>query len=384
MNYQVISADSHLEVVPERWTRRVPEKYRHRAPRTVKLANGGDGLLIENRPLQVPGLSLCGKPYEEYSPIGGVYEGSPGTGDPEKRLLEQDQDRIDAEVLFGGASGPHFWRGIKDDGAYKSVVRAWNNFLAEEYCAANPDRLIAMGVIPATVVDDAVQELEHCNRIGLKGIWLNSYPSGKSYPTPEDDRFWACAVDLGVPVTIHVNLGFGGAPGGPNFKYKRDISEGAKMGSADDVVRKLATDGLRGALNAVQMILGGVFDRFPKLRIFFAENEIGWIPHFLEQLDDKYRRDQHWMARLLDLGPLKRPPSEYVREHCYWGFTNNPFGIRVRHDVGVDRAMWSSDFPHGITDWPNSMRVIEEIFSGVPESEKDRMLCRNAVEFFHL
>jgi predicted TIM-barrel fold metal-dependent hydrolase len=101
-------------------------------------------------------------------------------------------------------------------------------------------------------------------------------------------------------------------------------------------------------------------------------------------LDDKYRRDQHWMARLLDLGPLKRPPSEYVREHCYWGFTNNPFGIRVRHDVGVDRAMWSSDFPHGITDWPNSRRVIEEIFAGVPESEKDRMLSRNAVEFFHL
>jgi predicted TIM-barrel fold metal-dependent hydrolase len=187
-----------------------------------------------------------------------------------------------------------------------------------------------------------------------------------------------------MPVTIHVNLGFGGGPGGPNFKYKRDVSEGAKMGSADDVVRKLATDGLRGALNTVQLVMAGVFDRFPQLRIFWAENEIGWIPHFLEQLDDKYRRDRHWMARLLDLGPLERLPSEYVREHCFWGFTKNPFGVRVRHEIGVNRVMWASDFPHGITDWPNSRHVIGEIFSGVPQDEKDLMLCGNAVEFFHL
>jgi predicted TIM-barrel fold metal-dependent hydrolase len=385
MKYCVISADSHLEVVPERWTPRVPAKYRDRAPRTVKLAGGGDALLIENRPLQVPGLSLCGKRYEEYSPVGGVYQGSPGAGDSQQRLREQDRDGVDAEVLFGGASGPHLWRGIQDDAAYKAVVRAWNDFLGEDYCSVNRDRLIAMGVIPATGVDDAVAEMEHCARIGLKGVWINTYPSGKTYPTPEDDRFWAGSLDLDMPVTIHVNLGFGGgAPGGPNFRYKRDISEGTKMGSADDVVRKLATDGLRGALNTVQMIMAGVFDRFPKLRVFWAENEIGWIPHFLEQLDDKYRRDRYWMARLLDIGLLERLPSEYVREHCFWGFTKNPFGVRVRHEIGVNRVMWASDFPHGITDWPNSRRVIEEIFFGVPQEEKDSMLCGNAVEFFHL
>jgi len=382
--YRVISADSHLEVVPERWTPRVPAKYRDRSPRLVKLANGGDAILVENRPLQVPGLSLCGKRYEEYSPVGGVYETSPGTGSPEQRLKEQDQDGVDAEVLFGGVSGPHLWRAIKDDLAYKAMVRAWNGFLGEDYCSANRDRLIAMGVIPFTGVEDALTELEYCAEVGLKGVWLNAYPSGKSYPSPEDDRFWAAALDLCMPITIHVSLGFGSPGGGPTFKYKRDISDGTRMGSADDVVRKLASDGLRGAVNVVQLIMAGAFDRFPKLRIYWAENEIGWIPHFIEQLDDKYRRDRHWMARLLGIGPLSRLPSEYVREHCFWGFTKNPFGVRVRHDIGTGHVMWSSDFPHGITDWPHSRRVVEEIFAGVPQQEKDQMLFGNAVNFFQL
>ena len=95
-NYRMISADSHLDFVPERWVQRVPTKYRDRAPRTVRLPNGNDGQLIENRPPFTPGMQLTGVPYEELDIHPIRYESGPGTGPPEQRLREQDQDGVDA------------------------------------------------------------------------------------------------------------------------------------------------------------------------------------------------------------------------------------------------------------------------------------------------
>ena len=85
-------------------------------------------------------------------------------------------------------------------------MRAYNDWLGEEYCAVSRDRLIGLGVIPWTNVDDAIAELEHCARLGLKGVNLGVFPSGKSYPTPEDDRFWAAAIDMRMPLTVHVGF----------------------------------------------------------------------------------------------------------------------------------------------------------------------------------
>jgi hypothetical protein len=131
--YRLFSADSHLEISPSRWTDRVPEKYRDRAPRLVKLANGGDGIIIEGRPLYVVGLAIAGKPYERHELRGVSYEGSEGAGSPEQRLKEQDKDGVDGEILYTSASNLSFWRGIKNDDAYLATVHAYNTFLAEEH-----------------------------------------------------------------------------------------------------------------------------------------------------------------------------------------------------------------------------------------------------------
>ena len=90
------------------------------------------------------------------------------------------------------------------------------------------------------------------------------------------------------------------------------------------------------------------------------------------------------MERDFGVKALEKEPSAYVREHCYWGFIYDPIGIRLRDDVGVDKIMWGNDFPHSAGDWPNSKRVIEDMFSGVPQDERQKILVDNAVEFFHL
>jgi predicted TIM-barrel fold metal-dependent hydrolase len=375
---RLFSADSHLEISPDRWTARVPRQYRDRAPRLVKLPNGGDGIIVEGRPLYVVGLAIAGKPYERHQLTGVTYSGSEGAGTPEQRLKEQDQDGIDGEILYTSASNLTFWRGIKNDDAYLAVVRAYNSFLAEEYCAVDRDRLIAMGAIPTHSVDTAVAELEYCANAGLKGVMLNAFPSGKSYPSPEDERFYAAALDLSMPLTVHVGMQL---PDGPLFRYDREPGEVAFGG---DPIRVLTRFAGSPGLNAVQLLLSGVFDRYPRLRIYWAETQMGWIPYYYEQLDDVYKRSKHWMERYFGFKPLKLQPSEYIREHCYWGFIYDRVGLRLRYDIGVDRIMWGNDFPHSAGDWPNSKRVIEDMFSGVPEDEKQKILADNAVDYFHL
>jgi predicted TIM-barrel fold metal-dependent hydrolase len=170
-------------------------------------------------------------------------------------------------------------------------------------------------------------------------------------------------------------------PDGPLFRYDRDPGEVAFGG---DPIRVLTRFAGSSGLNAVQLLLSGVFDRYPRLQIYWAETQMGWIPYFYEQLDDVYKRSKHWMDRYFGFKPLKRQPSEYIRDHCYWGFIYDRIGLRLRYDIGVDRIMWGNDFPHSAGDWPHSNQVIEDIFSGVPEDERQKILVDNAVNYFHL
>jgi predicted TIM-barrel fold metal-dependent hydrolase len=379
--YSCVSADGHLEFPPDAWTHRVPEQYRDYAPRRIRLANGGDGFLVEGQSIYQGGSNLyAGRDPETYDPVGLTWN-LPGTGGPEDRLREMDQDGVDAEVLFPGVGGRGMWRGIRDPDAYHAVVRGYNDYLGEEYCAVDRDRLIGLGVIPERGLDEAIAELKHIKALGLKAINLAVYPSGRSYPTPEDDRFWAATLDLEMPITIHVQIDRVGNE--PAFKYPKEPPAAQRP---PDPMARLYRYGLRGAQAATQLVMAGVFDRFPKLRVYFAENQIGWIPLFLEQMDHNYRRHHYWAERTFGWIKLDRLPSEYVREHCYWGFFNDRFGIRARHEIGVEHILWGGDFPHVESDWPCSQQLLKEHFEdqGIPADERQRIVAGNAVEFFRL
>jgi predicted TIM-barrel fold metal-dependent hydrolase len=385
--YRYISADSHLEVDSKHWSPRVPERYRDRAPRVVRLADGGDAWLVEGRALrEVPTDLYGGKGREVWQPFGQNYETTPGTGPATQRLQEQDVDGIDAEVLFPGVSGPSMWRAVTDDDAYVAVVRGYNDFLAQDYCSVAPDRLIGLGAIPWTGVDDAIREMERCKKMGLKGVAIQAFPSGKGQPTREDDKFWAAALDLQMPIAVHEEFDRNERRGGPLMVYPNVAPAMAKR--VNNPLRELAGQVARfarlGGLNAVQLILDGVFDRFPDLRIFFAETQLGWIPFFLEMADVRYERHKVWGEELLGLEPLQALPSEYVKQFCHWGFQHDQIGLDLRHHIGVDHIMWATDFPHQDSEWPHSMELVARQFANVPEDEKRKMVAGNAIDYFHL
>ena len=125
----------------------------------------------------------------------------------------------------------------------------------------------------------------------------------------------------------------------------------------------------------IQLIQHGTFDRFPELQLFFAETQIGWIPEFKEDADENWRAAPFWSGA----DQWAHEPSWYVDHHFHWGFQIDRFGVKVRHDIGVDRIQWSTDFPHVQCDWPNSRKIIDEQFADVPDDERRRIVRDNAV-----
>jgi predicted TIM-barrel fold metal-dependent hydrolase len=378
--YKIISGDGHIDLNPDVWRNRVSAKWRDRAPKRVKMPNGSDAVVVDGGAPNTIGITrsvrVAHKDLAEQVP---TFENSAGTGSPEQRVREQDQDGIDAEILFSQISS--VLRQAKDDEFYLDLIRAYNEFLAEDYMAAAPDRLIPMGLIPTTGVDDAVKELEHCAKLGLKGIKLDKFPNGRGYPTPADDKFWAAAVSLRMPLTNHGTGRFGSGRGEPAFLYEKEPGPDVHQREPMNYFFRFTNDAMTGA---TQMAFAGVWDRFPALEMYWAETMIGWLEYGLWQVDDHYQRYMPMIHDNWGLEYLERKPSEYIKERSYWGFLHDPVGVRRRHSTGVDKLLWGTDFAHAASEWPNSVKVMEQDFAGVPEDEKHAMLVGNAAKFFHL
>jgi len=381
--YNYISADSHLEMPPDCCAHWLPKQYREWAPRKVALPDGGEGFVIkDSKPVIGQQGLFAGHSAEDFTPFGKPWSGV-GTGGPKQRLQEQDADGVDAEVLYPAPQFLRLCRTVIDDvSAYHAMLRAYNDWLAKEYCAEAPDRLIGVGVLPVSTIDATVAELEHCKELGLRTVNVAAFPAGHRYPSMEDDRFWAAALDLDMPLTAHVSMSAKDDSKEPVFVYPKTPM--AAQWARTDYIQRLYRYGYRGATNAVQMMLQGVFDRFPRLKIYFAENQIGWMPLFLQQLDRQYERNHSWGLRELGVPPLKRLPTEYVREHCYWGFFDDPMGVRMLDVIGADNVMWSTDFPHIECAWPKSMELVGEIFLGMSDTKRRQITAGNAIQYFRL
>ena len=378
--YQVISGDGHIDLNPDVWRNRVPVKWRDRAPKRVKMPNGSDAVVVDGGKPNTIGVTRSVRvAHKDLAKQVPTFENNAGTGSPEQRLREQDQDGIEAEILFSQIS--FVLRQAKDDGLYLELVRAYNEFLAEEYMAVAPDRLICMGTIPITGVEDAVRELEHCANLGLRGVKLDRFPSGRGYPTAEDDKFWAAAVDLKMPLTNHNDGKMGSGRGEPAFKYDKEPGEDVHQREPMNYFFRFTNDAMTAS---IQMAFAGVWDRFPALEMYWAETMIGWFEYGLWQVDDHYRRYMPMIHENWGLRYLERKPSEYLKERTYWGFLHDPVGIRRRDCIGYDKLMWGTDFAHAASEWPNSIKLMERDFADVPENEKRAMLVDNCVKYFHL
>ena len=381
--YKIVSADTHITEPPDIWKNHLPEKYQEHAPTLVKDHEGGDAWLFAGASNPDPiGLTTTpGKKFEEFRWHGVTFDSvRPGCINGKARLEDMDIDGIDAEITFPPQRTIGHWLGNPDDELVRAGVDAYNSFAFDEF-AADPQRIFPMYQIPSTGIDDAVKYVGKAKERGAKGVVISCWPTGGDQLTAEDDAFWAACFDAELPVTIHISL-VGRQARTKAQQAGSQATAGVKKGAPN--ANQRAIGGMAGVFAAVPPTIGqfcfqGVFDRFPDLRVILIETGVGWIPHFIEQLDDRYWRNRGWGEIA-----IKEPPSHYWYQNFAATFMQDFNGVHQRHAVGIENMMWSTDYPHHGCDWPYSRKVIAEMFSGVDPSERDKIVAGNAVRLWNL
>ncbi len=381
IDYPIIDSDAHVNEPPDLWQERVPAKWKDRAPKVLETDDGDLGSFDEGREKWPVGLTAtAGLSFFQINPMakGGYREMRPASFDTTARLREMDVDGIYAQVLYPSVTlkGARIYS--EEPALQIACVRAYNEWI-DEFCRDSGGRLIPQSIIPATGVEDATAELETAIKAGHSGVIISSFPNGTLDPKEEDDRFWAAAQEADMPVAIHIGSFLPSAPTGQGKQAK---NPGALWTGLRFVGKAAWTKAGGQTLNVVcDVLFSGVFQKFPKLKIVLVEANIGWIPTLLEQADDMYRR-YRWYTGAVD--EMSGMPSDVFHRQFYATFMLDTVGVELRHRMNLDHIMWSTDYPHSGSDWPDSRITLERVFRGVPQLEVKKMLHDNCKALYHL
>jgi hypothetical protein len=286
--------------------------------------------------------------------VGGKY--GQRSGKASIQVQDMDVEGIDVAVLYTtmllGA-----WA-LRDKGFSVALHRAYNDWLAE-YCSYAPDRLKGVAVIPMVAPEEAAKELERSvTQLGLVGAMIHTYVYNHQLAESCYDDLYACAQQYDVPIAFH-------AQGSEIERFNRFDTFLAEHTLGHTVEQMCAT---------VQVIYGGVPEKFPRLRIAFLEGMVGWIPMLAERMDEEYEH------RPFEAPLLTKPPSEYFKsERVFFGAESEEWMIpTVARYLGTDRTMvYSSDYPHWDGAFPNSTRGLTER-TDLTDENKRNILGDNA------
>lgn len=357
---RLISGDSHFNEPGDLFTKRVAEKFKDRAPRMESFPEG-DGWIFEG--LDGPrnfGWNACaGLPPEDMKAWMRFADMRKGGWDPAERVKEQDLDGVTAEVMYPTPSIQAAMAMIEDEEFHLAIVRAYNDWVSE-YVAYDPTRFCGLVFLPNRGgAKAAVEEMDRVlGRPGMRAVMSQAYPNGSSVMSADEDYLWAAIHERDVSYNIHVALGI--------YKPSPHKAKLPGYGRFFDAPNR-----------CIEFIFNGVFDRFPKLKVAFAEVDFGWVPYVKEQIDNNYQR----LEKVNKFG-LKRLPSEYIDEHFYFGYMTDSFGLDNLNYMNVDRVLWSTDYPHISADYPYSWRTIQASTAGVPAEIKAKILHGNAEKLY--
>ena len=289
-----------------------------------------------------------------------------GCWNGQARLEDMDTDGVDAEFIYPSQRTMYYFMGNDDEAFHIAGVRAYNDYMAQEFCEADQERLFFLAQMPNLGVKGMIDEAKRCREMGSRGVIISTWPSGKDDLSSDDDEFWAAVQDMGMPVSIHINIQ---RKRNPKIKLEGPAAIGT-----------MALAGMMAFPPIMcELIMSGLFDRFPKLKIIGVETDIGWIPTVLEQLDNFY-----WRNRTHTGVNIKHLPSHYFHENFCCTFITDRIGIQNRYDVGVKNMAWSTDYPHHGCDWPYSRKTAGEQLQGVSHDERHLICAGNMVRLYDL
>ena len=371
IDFPIIDADAHVNEPPDLWSSRVPAKWRARAPQLTHTDHGDVWSFDEGKRMWELGLTAtAGLSYLQLKKNGFKYsEIRPASFDPKARLKELDIDGIHGQVLYPSVALTGAKTYADEPELQRACVRAYNEWIAE-FCSGSDDRLVGQAIIPTTGVEDAIAEMQYAISLGLKGVIISMFPNGSFSPDPTDDAFWSLAEEAQIPVAIHIGSFL---PSNPNQVWP-DMSSVASM-----AISGLSRSGATSIPVAATLIFSLIFTKFPSLKVVLVESNMGWIPIFLEQMDDNFLRNR-FHTGAVDL--VDTMPSVTFNRNIWATFMIDTVGIEMRHRFNMEHVCWSTDYPHTTSDWPNSRRTIEHLFRGVEMPTVRMMLFDNAKNLY--
>ncbi|MET0179386.1 MAG: amidohydrolase family protein [Novosphingobium sp.] len=378
----IVDADAHIDPPHDMWQDYLPAYLRDLAPK-IEEGDDHDFIVFEGnrRPVKMIN-NQAGRAGKDFKMFGKISE-QRAVWDPATRLGDMDTDGIETAVMFGG--GP---LGTTDNDLYIASFDAYSRWVMD-FASAAPDRLVPIGYVPMRDIDEACQHIARLARMGFKAINIPAFPQNRNawtttsgvkalkdgqvsaltgdqkgelqYYQPEFDRLWSTIVDHDLAVTFHLGARV------PRFGDKQHFLPDMPMSK------------LSMAEPIAILILNGIFQRFPQLRVASVESGVGWFAWFTEYLDRTWEKQRFWTD-----SPITEPPSHFMERNVFGSFIQDRAGILCRDMPGAGNIMWSSDYPHSETTFPRSREVILRDFDAVPENDVRDIICNKARAFYGL
>jgi predicted TIM-barrel fold metal-dependent hydrolase len=362
---KLFSVDDHIVEPADVWSTRVPQRFREEAPRIVEEGDV-EYWLVEGERMPTVGLNaVAGKPENwTFDPVR-FSDMIPGCYDASARVADMRAEGILASInfpslpRFGGALFPSF----RDKELADVCVRAWNDFMMDEWCAAGPEMFVPMAIVQLWDPAAAASEIERLLDRGLRAITIPEETSNlglPSYYTDFWDPIWLLCEEAGIAVCMHIGSSGWRAYTPPEASPSLTVA----LGFVPTIT------------HALGMMFGPVPRKFPDIKIVYSEGGINWVPSALERADRMSSAHRVWS------GDDDLLPSEVLRRNMWFCMIDEPYGLRVRHEIGIDRIMWECDYPHSSCVWPNTQAKVDELLGTIPDDEAEQIAFRNAEHVF--
>jgi predicted TIM-barrel fold metal-dependent hydrolase len=390
----LISVDDHVIEPPGVWQDRVPARFRDEAPRMV--TEGDEEFwLYDGKRIPTSGLSaVAGQSRDEFSPDPIRYsEMRAGCYDSKARLADMNRAGILASMCFPSFPrfcGQIFWE-ARDKELAGLCVRAYNDWMIDEWCGEAPGRYIPCIILPLWDPKQAAAEVQRCAAKGAHALTFSENPYFLGLPTVFDpNRYWdpvfKAAEEAEVVVCMHV----GSSSNVPEITPDTPF-----------IVNMAWMIGMRTSAALLSWLFSGIFQRMPKLNIALSEGGIGWIPWFVQRAQQVVDKQHAWISdtrRKLGHTPDAHKPGEglefelhldglnlqqLLRQHVYGCFIDDPVGVVGIDYLGVDNVMAETDYPHSDSSWPDSIQLMRNQLEHLDPADQLKILRTNAERVFH-
>ena len=379
--FPIVSVDDHIMVAPTLFQDRLPASAREGAPsmhrelrpsiRSAGTQVWGDVWRYED--VEVPiisGHAGAGKPPDEFDMEPMTYDDiRPGCYDLAPRLADMDLDGVEASVcfpnLFVRFCGQRFAQ-ARDKDVALLCVRAYNDWIVEDWRDASEGRIIPSIIVPLWDVDLAIKELERNASRGVTAVCFSEIPAYLGLPSMYSGQwepfFAACAA---AEIVINMHVGSSSVVATTSADAPQVILVANHFGAT--------------SLSLSDWLSCGVFERHPTLKIAYTEGQAGWVPFLMSRLD-KFWHTGSAVAKY----DLPKPPSAYLRDHVYFCVFDDPAVLRYLDIVSEDNLCFETDYPHPDGSWPSSREAAWRQTSGLTPEQRVKILRDNAARLYRI